>query len=522
MIASKINHGPESRRPLNGTGVLRISELASKNSPKIATWNVRSLLKAGKLANVLQEIKRINILGLSETKWPGTKKFTSKDHHVFCSGGEENTKQMYGVAFAVHKQLANKVTSFTPISELIALLQLAGNKINLNLLQVYAPTADKDDQEIELFYDQLSNTLKPLKKHDITVILGDFNAKVDQGKLQNIVGEHGLGTRNERGDRLIQFCQEAKCSIANTWFKLPPRRLYTWTSPQDSDNNIVRNQINYILINTRYKSSVLKAKTYPGADISSDHNPVTATLRLKLRSAKRTSTTKRIDLEKLKNNTIRQQLQLHLNTTIQSIEAATTNVQANPARTSGTEKETTMDDPAHSRSNGRAENIQKQQQPGKIQRNTTKDQTRKAKEKWMEEQCAEIEDLIKKNDNFNLHKKLKEVRSFYKLAPIPSLYTDNNQPILSKRDELDTWKNYICNLFGTNRKPAETQQQVQEDNLHILTSEVEHAIRRAKSGKACGPDQTHVELLKQLDYIIIQQLTKWFNQIYNNNVIPSD
>ncbi|XP_067119751.1 uncharacterized protein [Centruroides vittatus] len=184
-----------------------------------------------------------------------------------------------------------------------------------------------------------------------------------------------------------------------------------------------------------------------------------------------------------------------------------------------------VDDPAHSRSNGRAENIQKQQQPGKIQRNTTKDQTRnqtrKAKEKWMEEQCAEIEDLIKKNDNFNLHKKLEEAGSIYKLAPIPSLYMDNNQPILSKRAKLDTWKNYICNLFGTNRKPAEMQQRVQEDNLHILTSEVEHAIRRAKPGKACGPDQIHVELLKQLDYNNIQQLTKWFNQIYNN-VIPSD
>lgn len=89
------------------TGVLRISELVSKNPFKVATWNVRSLLQAGKLANVIQEMDRlkINIIGLSETKWPGTKKFISSEHHIFCSGGEENTP------FIVHKKLANEVNN---------------------------------------------------------------------------------------------------------------------------------------------------------------------------------------------------------------------------------------------------------------------------------------------------------------------------------------------------------------------------------------------------------------------------
>lgn len=224
MMTSKINKGPEYRHPLNRTGVLRISELASKNPFKVATWNVRSLLQAGKLANVIQEMDqlKINIIALSETKWPGTKKIISSEHHIFCSGGEENTKQTCGVVFIVHKKLANKVTNFTSVSERIALLQLAGNKVNVNILQVYAPTADKQDHEIESFYEQLTNTLKPRKKQDITIILGDFNAKVGHGRMQNIVGEHGLGTRNGRGDRLVQFCQEERFSIANTWFQLPP------------------------------------------------------------------------------------------------------------------------------------------------------------------------------------------------------------------------------------------------------------------------------------------------------------
>ena len=135
-----------------------------------------------------------------------------------------------------------------------------------------------------------------------------------------------------------------------------------------------------------------------------------------------------------------------------------------------------------------------------------KQEIRKAKEKWLEGQCAEIEVLIKKNDNFNLHKKLKEAgelqTSFYS-----NLVHRTNQLILSKQEKLATWTNYIHKLFDDNRTQPEMRQQQQGDNLHILPSEVEHAIRIAKPGKACGPDQVPVELWKQLDYDNIRKIT---------------
>ena len=63
--------------------------------------------------------------------------------------------------------------------------------------------------------------------------MGDLNATVGDGRYQNIVGMHGLGRRNERGERLIQFCQEHKLLIANTWFQQPVRKLYTLKSSGD-------------------------------------------------------------------------------------------------------------------------------------------------------------------------------------------------------------------------------------------------------------------------------------------------
>lgn len=87
----------------------------------------------------------------------------------------------------------------------------------VNLVQVYASIADRPDVEIEAFYAD-----------KITIVMGDFNAKVGKEGADGVTGDCGLGEKNERGDLLIQFCKEEKLVIKNTYYKLPPRRL----SPQ--------------------------------------------------------------------------------------------------------------------------------------------------------------------------------------------------------------------------------------------------------------------------------------------------
>ena len=94
------------------------------------------------------------------------------------------------------------------------------------------------------------------KSDEVICIMGDSNAKVGDERYQNIVGMHGLGQRNERGERLIQFYQENKLIIANTWFQQPVRKLHTWKSPGD----ISRNQIDYIMFNERFGNCIKQAK----------------------------------------------------------------------------------------------------------------------------------------------------------------------------------------------------------------------------------------------------------------------
>ena len=100
--------------------------------------------------------------------------------------------------------------------------------------------------------------------------MGDFNAKVGDTRVDDIVGPWGLGTGNERGERLVDWCRQNEFMVTNTWYKNHPRRRYTWISPGDR----TRNQIDYVLVNKRFRNSIKTAKSLPGADCGSDHCPV--------------------------------------------------------------------------------------------------------------------------------------------------------------------------------------------------------------------------------------------------------
>ncbi|KAK3757609.1 hypothetical protein RRG08_000125 [Elysia crispata] len=90
---------------------------------------------------------------------------------------------------------------------------------SLQIIQVYAPTTDYDDEEAEKFYEDLENAIE--KKCANTVIMGDFNAKIgvkDEDEENEWIGPFGIGTRNERGEKLIDFCTANRLFVTNSFF----------------------------------------------------------------------------------------------------------------------------------------------------------------------------------------------------------------------------------------------------------------------------------------------------------------
>ena len=128
------------------------------------------------------------------------------------------------------------------------------------------------------FYEDLQDLLELTPKKDVLFIIGDWNVKVGSQEIHEVTGKFGLGVQNEAGQRLTEFGQENALVIANTLFQQHKRRLYTWTRPDGQ----YQNQIDYILCNPRWRSSI-QSTTRPGADCGSDHRHLIAKFRLKLK-----------------------------------------------------------------------------------------------------------------------------------------------------------------------------------------------------------------------------------------------
>ena len=122
-------------------------------------------------------------------------------------------------------------------------VRLQGKPFNITVIQVYAPTSNAEEAEVEWFYEDLQDLLELTPKKDVLFIIGEWNANVGSQEIPGVTGKFGLGVQNEAGQRLIEFCQENALVIANTLFQQHKRRLYTWISPDGQHQN----QIDYIL-----------------------------------------------------------------------------------------------------------------------------------------------------------------------------------------------------------------------------------------------------------------------------------
>ncbi|GFO22539.1 craniofacial development protein 2-like protein [Plakobranchus ocellatus] len=173
--------------------------------------------------------------------------------------------------------VSKAIKGYWALLDRVLLVKIAGKPVDLNIIQVYAPTANSDDEDLDKFYNNLDTAKTQCKSQDPLIIMGGFNAKVGTDKVDDIVGKHGLAS--EMSEVRNEWCQTNNIIVGNTWFQQPPRRKWTWKSPGDE----TRNQIDYMMISKRYRNALLLAKTYPSADCYSEHVPVVGKSKLKLK-----------------------------------------------------------------------------------------------------------------------------------------------------------------------------------------------------------------------------------------------
>ena len=119
----------------------------------------------------------VDILGISELKWTGLGEFNSDDHYIYYCGQESLRRN--GVAIMVNKRVQNAVLGCNLKNDRTISLRFQGKPFNITAIQVYAPTSNAEEAEVEWFYEDLQDLLKLTSKKDVLFIIGDWNAKVE-------------------------------------------------------------------------------------------------------------------------------------------------------------------------------------------------------------------------------------------------------------------------------------------------------------------------------------------------------
>ena len=110
-----------------------------------------------------------------------------------------------------------------------------GEPFNITVIQVYAPTSNAEEAEVERFYEDLQDLLELTPIKDVLFIIGDWNAKVGSQETPGVTGKFGVGIRNEARQRLIEFCQEtghSKHPLPTTQEKTLDMDITRWSTPK--------------------------------------------------------------------------------------------------------------------------------------------------------------------------------------------------------------------------------------------------------------------------------------------------
>ena len=130
-------------------------------------------MNQGKLEEVKQEMARVNvnILGISELKWIGMGEFNTDDHYIYYCGQESLRRN--GVAIIVNKRDWNAVLGCSLKNNRMISVRFQDKPFDITVIQVYAPTSNAEEAEVERFYEDLQDLLELTLKKDVIFIIGD-------------------------------------------------------------------------------------------------------------------------------------------------------------------------------------------------------------------------------------------------------------------------------------------------------------------------------------------------------------
>ena len=536
--------------------------LTPKRITKIATWNIRTMFEAGKAAQVAKEMERykVSLLGLCETRWnqSGQLQLLSGQTVLYSGHEDEGAPHTEGVAIMLAKETQRALISWEAVSSRIITAKFATKKknIDINIIQCYAPTNDAEDEKKEEFYDQLQSVVNNQGDRDVTILMGDLNAKIgaDNTGYEQVMGKHGLGRMNENGEQFAEFCAQNNLVIGGSVFE--HRRIHkaTWMSP----DHMTENQIDHVCICRRFRRALQDVRVKRGADAASDHHMVLANLKLRLKRCKPPSPTTRTryNVDLLRDKETADMFKINLANRYQVLQQLydDENVQLEEKwqqtkkMWTKTCEETVGRKTTQHKDWMTAETLQKIQERRKRKAilNTCRTRASKAaaqqqytrahqevrrsikrdKRSHIDNLARQAEEAAARGNMKELYNTTKKLAARYQVTDKP-IKDKQGKILTSTEEQLKRWVEHFSELLNRpgpedppDIPPAETELSINcaKPSRH----EIRKAIQALKNGKAAGIDSVPAEALKVDIGTSTEILYRLFENIWEEEEIPRD
>ena len=415
-------------------------------------------------------------------------------------------------------------------------------KIDLNIVQCYAPTNDAEEDKKEQFYSQLQTELNKFRDKDMCILMGDLNAKIGEKNTgyERNMGRHGLGRMNENGEMLADLCAFNNLVIGGSIFPHKDVHKATWRSP----DHRTENQIDHICISQKFRRSLQDVRVKRGADVNSDHHLVVATIRMKLKKAHTHANPRtKYNTNHLKDKEIAHAYRLTVSNRYQSLQdMEDSNIgveeiweQAKQIWTSACEETLGKKKIEH--------------KPWLTSSTLQKIQVRKNKKGIVNSCRTRFSKAEAQRQHSEAHKEVRRSIRTDKRKYIESLALalygttrklagkriQSEKPIKSKEgkklstihEQLSRWTEHFSELL--NRPTPDSPPDIPpSDTLLPINcekpsrTEIKRAINKLKNGKSAGPDNIPAEALKTDPTTSAEILYHLFEKIWEEDKVPKD
>jgi len=460
----------------------------------VGCYNVTTLnydLASDHLEACLRNYK-YDILAITETHLTGQQ--VNCNGRLLLSGGN---KHYAGVGILMSPRAKACVQSVYYISCRMMAARFTLKRGTLLFIAVYAPTSDAPDDVITAFYDDLQDCIDMYKtSRDTLVIAGDLNAKLgDSNTCAPVLGPHGYGDRNTRGDKLFDFCLAYNLTAAHSWFPGRAGRKITWISRAGN----AKNTIDYVLVSQSAKNLLTLCRSF-GACFDTDHRLVICNMKIKF--AKRRPPPKqqqRPNIRALGNAGVASNLCNAVAGKVtrgDSLQQIAKTVDDETMRICGVQN-TTINQPYLS--DKTLQLIERKEQARGTStfnqlRSDIKASCRTDLENWLNKTIDEMNDAYISNDSRTLFKATSKLLQKPR-SPAASIKDKDGRVLESAEDEINRWHEYAVTLFTSNL-PRPPRISITTSNSLPSLKETADAINNLKVNKATGADRVTAEALK--------------------------